>query len=264
MKAYLIAAALCLTGVAPAGAATTTIFWTGKLSSISSQSGTMSYGLSLFDRLYGSITYNDAFNDRDSDPDRLFDDAADASFSIMLGPDTFQWSGMESTNVLTPTYGAIFNIDNSRDTAPTGSLLGIDIFDNDLNEGLASDPDAPGGVAVPITRNGTAMTSSYAHFDLQLDDRDTGLFGSNFDIAALDLGDFSRKFFNFEIGENLSATGGGTQSQNYIAGQVTLDYWATTAPTPVPLPPALPMFAAALTGLGFFGWRRALPAGRMN
>jgi hypothetical protein len=262
MRSFSTAILVSVLTASAASAASIKIYWSGTLSSVNGQFGSLDQGLSRFDRIDGTITY-ETFSDTDSDPDRLRSSSVDATVTMSLGADTFAWRGMEASNVLQPTFGSIFSVDNTRDSAPTGSLLGIDILDNDSSDFLATDPDAPGGVATAITRNGSEMTRAAAGFDLQIDDRDEGLFGPTFDFANIDLDDFSRKFFTFFLQEDFSSEGGSGSGSNFIQGTVSLDYWSSVTPRPenpqpnsVPLPATAWMLLLGAFGLGLSGIRR--------
>lgn len=253
LSAVYVCFAACFAGAGQA--APVTVFWSGDVISIGAQAGSLDQGLGLFDRVDGTIVYDDAdLVALVSDPDRVFTDAASISVTMTLGADSFAWSGVESFSAATPTFGASLNVDNTRDAAPAGSLLSINVFDNDVNDFLASDSAAPSG-PVPITRNGVEMSKAAARFDLQISDSTPDLFGANFDVSAIDIADFDVSFFNLALQEDLRPVGGSGPGSNIVNARVRLDYWSVSGPRIDNMPTPVPAPASAgfvLAGLGAF------------
>jgi hypothetical protein len=127
-----------------------------------------------------------------------------------------------------------FNFNTVSDAPDSGILVTL----------TSSDPSAfspinEGSVTVE-TSNGTVV--DWGFFNGR-DDFRVLLPGGAPTLSTLLSSSFTIDLFGFDIGDNSET----------IAGTIT---FSETAPTPTPLPAALPLFAAGLGGLGFFGRRR--------
>ncbi|WP_108263594.1 hypothetical protein [Mangrovicoccus ximenensis] len=238
----LVATAAALAAAGMAAAAPITFEWTGRVNSVSAQRGdNLDIGLQLQDRVTGSFAYDIAHPDaRPADPDSYF--AADMPMWItaIARGHAFSFAAAESTAQVAGIGGGIFQVDNSRDTAPTGSLFGATALDNDAdaNAGgfLASDPWNP--AVEPILLDGSELNAGVASFNVQISAPATGLFGADALLnESLDLDDFAQAFMNFGFTEDPNGL-------NALQFTVALDSFRLEGDPlpPVPLPPA----AAAL------------------
>ena len=88
------------------------------------------------------------------------------------------------------------------------------------------------------------------YFELKLSDSTGSVFSSTDLPSTLNLSDFDgRQFLFWGANNKKGVTGTG---RDRFSGTIT----SLTEISPVPLPPALPLFLTGLGGLGFFGWRR--------
>ncbi|WP_172326770.1 hypothetical protein [Mangrovicoccus sp. HB161399] len=251
-----IAACAALISAGTAGAAPITFEWTGRVSSVSAQRGdNLDIGLQLHDRVTGSFAYDIAHPDeRPADPDQYFSADMPMWITAIARGNAFSFAAAESTAQSAGIGGGIFQVDNSRDTAPTGSLFGATALDNDAdaNAGgfLASDPWNP--AVEPILLNGSELNAGVASFNVQISGPAAGLFGPDALLnESLDLGDFDRAFMNFGFAEDPNGL-------NALQFQVVLDSFRLEGdPLPeVPLPPGLLALASGAALLAIPARRR--------
>ncbi|WP_299966333.1 VPLPA-CTERM sorting domain-containing protein [uncultured Roseobacter sp.] len=246
--------------VSEARAAPITIFWSGTVAGgPSRQGGSLDFGIGNFDRISGTLIYEDGFDDLDPLPESIFARGVESSVTVDLNGTIAGWSSIDSDQ---GTTGSTFDISNNG--ALFASELTIAVADNDLSDALKADDLAPAPVAITIGGVERDFTSATAKFEIG--GVSTGLFGRPIRFDTLDPGQFRKLFVAISLGERMDGASG-TGANEFVAS-VGVDYWSSSGPrpldpapvTPVPLPAAGWMLLCSLAALGGVASKRKEPA----
>lgn len=256
-----IASAVLSLGAAAAAADDINYVWSAEVSGIDFQMGTnLDIGLTVGDGITGTLSFPDDVTDTfaAADPDRYSPREIPLALSFTANGVTFSFFSAENPSGGSLGYGRM-DVDSSRDTAPTGSLLGIDLRDNDANEDLAADPAIP--EILPISRNGVELTDAFAETTLQISDSTPGLFEPGVVLnESLDLDEFDVAFINITLSEVPNGSNLLSFQANFTSFRLEGDPLPPDLPddTVVPLPQTglLALSGIAMLALASAGRRR--------